>query len=153
MLPDQVVLQDLGQTDWLAGQVAAQLKPPCALLLYGDLGAGKTTFARSLIQQLTGRDEEVPSPTFTLVQHYEAADGTPIAHFDLYRLKHFDEIYELGWEDALADGMVIVEWPERLESALPRRAMKIYLSLDSLSGHRQARLEGFAPERNRDERY
>jgi tRNA threonylcarbamoyl adenosine modification protein YjeE len=103
-----------------ATKLARNLKPGALLLLRGTLGSGKTVFARSLIRTLTGDASlEVPSPTFTLVQTYDSAKG-PIYHFDLYRLKSSEEIYELGWEEALSEGIVIVEWPERLEGlAIP----------------------------------
>lgn len=102
-----------GETIETARQFASRLQAPCVIGLRGNLGAGKTVFARSLIRALTNPHEEVPSPTFTLVQIYDTAKG-PLWHFDLYRLKSAEEIYELGWEDAVAQGIVLVEWPERL---------------------------------------
>jgi tRNA threonylcarbamoyladenosine biosynthesis protein TsaE len=100
-----------------------------ALCLFGDLGAGKSTLARGLIRALTTPDEEVPSPTFTLVQTYDAPSIT-IAHFDLYRLTHAAEAYEIGVEEALENGCAIIEWPERLEGDLPRDRLDIELSVD-----------------------
>jgi len=87
--------------------------------LYGNLGAGKTAFCRALIRSLM-RDNalEVPSPTYTLVQNYDGAD-MHIWHFDLYRLNHAEDIYDLGWEDALSEGLCLIEWPERLGSLKP----------------------------------
>jgi tRNA threonylcarbamoyl adenosine modification protein YjeE len=112
----------------IAENLAKQLKGGEILCLHGDLGAGKTVFARALIRALTGDPElEVPSPTFTLVQTYP--DGRfPVWHFDLYRLKDPEEIYEIGWEEALSGGVVIVEWPQRLGSHIPARRMDIHLS-------------------------
>lgn len=112
-------------TEKLARELAARLSPGDAVLLQGDLGAGKTVFARALIRALTETpDLEVPSPTFTLVQTYETPTG-PVAHFDLYRIEDAEEVYETGWEDARADGIVIVEWPERLGSLAPREAITV----------------------------
>ena len=95
-----------------ARRLAPWLKVGDVVALHGDLGAGKTAFARALIRVLAGADEEVPSPTFTLVQTYDAPMG-PIFHFDLYRIVSPDELTEIGWDEALADGLfVLVEWPE-----------------------------------------
>ncbi|MFN7709356.1 MAG: tRNA (adenosine(37)-N6)-threonylcarbamoyltransferase complex ATPase subunit type 1 TsaE [Holosporales bacterium] len=97
-----------------AETLAAELQAPQLVYLKGDLGAGKSTLARAFIQVLTSPDMEVPSPTFTLVQTYQTPKGE-VWHYDLYRLKHSEEIWELGFEDALHQGIVLVEWPERLE--------------------------------------
>lgn len=109
----------------IAAELAARLGPGDILLLRGNLGAGKTVLARALIRALCSDDTlEVPSPTFTLVQTYDTPKG-PLWHFDLYRLKDPEEIYELGWEDALAGGIVIVEWPERLGNLTPAQYLDI----------------------------
>ena len=108
-----------------AARVAATMKGGDVLLLEGDLGSGKTVFARALIRALAGDSGlEVPSPTFTLVQTYDTPRGT-VWHFDLYRLEEPEEIYEIGWEEALAGGIVVVEWPERLAGHLPANCGKI----------------------------
>ena len=102
----------------LAGLVAFALRPGDTVTLQGDLGAGKTTFARALIRSLLADpDAEVPSPTFSLVQTYQ----TPrllLAHADLYRLSDAAELTELGLDDTLARGAVLIEWPERASGAL-----------------------------------
>lgn len=101
----------------LARYLAGILLPGDAVFLDGDLGMGKSVFSRALIRAATDiPDMDVPSPTFTLVQIYET-DTAPIWHFDLYRIKTPDEIWELGWEDALQD-IILVEWPSRLGSGL-----------------------------------
>ncbi len=106
------------ETIGLAGTVAKTLRSGDVLLLEGDLGAGKSVFARALIRALSGEPElEVPSPTFTLVQTYDTRAGA-VWHFDLYRIKDSNEIWELGWEDALDGGIVLVEWPSRLEDTM-----------------------------------
>lgn len=134
---DEAALAALGQG--LAGAVQA----PKVILLQGDLGAGKTTLARAMIRHLTGNpDEEVPSPTFTLVQDYATPKGT-VHHYDLYRLKDAEEVYELGWEDAAADGIALIEWPERLGALTPRNAARITLSIVPGSATRQVHIEGF----------
>ena len=91
--------------------------------LFGTLGMGKSVLARAFIQELSGA-MEVPSPTFTLLQSYEGADFE-IYHFDLYRLKSPEEIFEIGMEDALYDGACLIEWPERMGVYLPRNMFRV----------------------------
>ena len=114
------------ETAVLARKIAFHLSPRDVILLKGDLGAGKSTFARALIQALCGDKTEVPSPTFTLVQTYEAPRFV-IWHFDLYRLKHPEEVYELGIEEAYGNGVSLIEWPERLGKNLPKGVLEIEL--------------------------
>jgi tRNA threonylcarbamoyladenosine biosynthesis protein TsaE len=107
---------------WFAGK----LRPGDVVLLCGDIGAGKTHFARALIQARLGRLEDVPSPTFTLVQTYDAGD-TEIWHADLYRLTHPDEVAELGLEAAFDTAICLIEWPDRLGCMTPARAINLTL--------------------------
>ena len=100
------------------------------IALSGDLGAGKTVFAKAFVRALTNEDEDVPSPTFTLVQIYDGyRDGEALTvwHFDLYRLKSAQEIYETGFEEALSDGVSLIEWPERAGNLLPRNRLILHL--------------------------
>ncbi len=126
------------------GEIAARLRPGDAVCLSGPLGAGKSTLARGLIRALTTPEEDVPSPTFTLVQLYAGRDF-PVAHFDLYRLKTADEAYELGLDDALDLGVVVMEWPERLGNALPsdRLAIEIALPGKGAADGRRLRATGY----------
>src|SRR4051812_45751520 len=130
-------LPDLDTTARLGASIAAGLKPGDAIALWGDLGSGKTTLARAILRAL-GVMEDVPSPTFTLVQSYDT--HPPVAHYDLYRLKNSREIAELGFEDALADGAALVEWPGRAPEYLPPDALHVRLEL--LDGIRNARVTG-----------
>jgi tRNA threonylcarbamoyladenosine biosynthesis protein TsaE len=125
-------------TEALGRAAAKALRPGDAVCLWGPLGAGKTTLARGLIRALTRPDEEIPSPTFTLVQTYEGG-AFPVAHFDLYRLSGPDEAEELGLDDALDDGAAIIEWPERLGARLPPDRLDISLTMEG--DGRRARLE------------
>jgi len=106
------LLPDAEATIRLGEAIAPLLAPGEAVLLYGPLGMGKSTLARGLIRALTRPDEDVPSPTFTLVQFYES--DPPIAHFDLYRLTRTEEAFEVGLDEALDEGCALIEWPERL---------------------------------------
>ena len=94
--------------------------------LYGTLGMGKSVLARAFIQELTTA-KEVPSPTFTLMQIYEAPDFE-IYHFDLYRVKNPDEIFEIGVEEAMYDGVCLIEWPQRMENYLPRNVVRLNIT-------------------------
>jgi len=140
-------LADGEATEALARAIAAVLRPGDVVLLAGPLGSGKTTFARALIRALPGpagedrSGEEVPSPTFTLVQIYERRPA-PVWHFDLYRLSDPEEVWELGWEEALGEAVVLVEWPERLGRLAPPEALR--LTLSHAGEGRLARLEGGA---------
>lgn len=148
MAAAELILPDEGATAALGARIAAVLRPGDLVTLSGPLGAGKSVLARALVRALTSPDEEVPSPTFTLIQLYDGR-GFPLAHLDLYRLKRPEEAWELGLEDALADGAAVVEWPERLEGDLPADRLSVTLATDAdaadpaAAGRRLARVEGF----------
>jgi tRNA threonylcarbamoyl adenosine modification protein YjeE len=135
----EIVLADEAATAALGARIAAALQPGDVVALAGDLGAGKTTLARAMLRAM-GAGEDVPSPTFTLVQHYEAP-RLNIDHFDLYRLKDESEIEQLGLEDALQSGAALIEWPERALARLPRNALHIELEIAGAKS-RRARLSG-----------
>lgn len=112
-----------------ARDFAITLRPRDVVLLQGDLGLGKSVFSRGVIRALTGDDHlDVPSPTFTLVQTYDTQQGE-IYHFDLYRLKSPEELYEIGWEDALSGGILLIEWPDKLEYLKPKTFIKVDLKM------------------------
>ena len=114
-------LADEAATAALARRIAAVCRAGDVIALDGDFGAGKTTFARAFIRAHCTAADEVPSPTFTLVQIYPAAEegGATVYHFDLFRLQTADEAIDLGIEDAFAEGVSLIEWPERLSTLLP----------------------------------
>lgn len=135
-----MTLKDETATHALAARVAYYLAPGDVLALSGDLGAGKTTLARGILHAL-GVKERVPSPTFTLVQSYETS-GLTVHHFDLYRVDKPSDLTELGFDDALEKGAVLVEWPER---GLPQEAARdaLFVSLTVRDrGLREARISG-----------
>jgi tRNA threonylcarbamoyl adenosine modification protein YjeE len=114
---------DLVRLDILASRLAPILKAGDVIALSGPLGAGKTTFARALLSRLGGGEDEVPSPTFALMQRYET-DRLVMTHCDFYRLEPGD-LGELGLDDALAEGAALIEWPERAETWLPADRLDI----------------------------
>lgn len=114
------------ETARLAAALAKKLQPGDTILLIGDVGAGKTHFARALIQSLLDMPEDVPSPTFTLVQSYQTA-AAMIWHADLYRLTSTHEIEELGLTEAFHDAICLVEWPDRLGELAPVDALSVSL--------------------------
>jgi tRNA threonylcarbamoyl adenosine modification protein YjeE len=129
-------LPDESATGALAARLAALAQPGDIIALSGQLGAGKTSFARAFIRA-RGGTEAVPSPTFTLVQLYDLPGGT-VWHFDLYRLRHAEEAWELGIEDAFRDGISLIEWPERLDDLLPAKALCIALTYGPIPTARRA---------------
>lgn len=127
-------LPDEAATARLADEVAELIRPGDLVTLSGELGAGKTTFARALIRRLTGDPElEAPSPTFLLVQVYDGIEA-PVVHADLYRLQKPEELDELGFDDAADGAFVIVEWPERGGSRLSQDRLDLSFALDPESG-------------------
>ena len=135
-----VTLSDETATAELGARIARGLEPGDAVLLKGDLGAGKTTLARAILRAL-GVEGHVPSPTFTLVQAYQAQD-LPVFHYDLYRIENPRELAELGIDDALDDGVLLVEWPERgFPQRLAADALTVTLTQGSAST-REAHISG-----------
>jgi hypothetical protein len=125
---------DAASTLALAAAQAAWLEPGDFVALSGDLGAGKTLFARGLIRALTEEPRlEAPSPTFTLMQVYDAPRG-PVVHADFYRLRGAMELENLGWDEAISDAVALVEWPERIPEALPADRLEITIRFDSAHG-------------------
>lgn len=131
--PIRLSLPNETDTQKLAGRIAPQLQKGDVLLLEGPIGAGKSAFCRALIRARLGRLEDVPSPTFTLVQTYDDAAGD-IWHCDLYRLSDPDELFELGLEDAFEDAICLIEWPDRLGDAAPADALRLQFAAHD-AGH------------------
>lgn len=152
----ELALPDLAATQRLARALAQRAVLGDVIALHGDLGCGKTTFARAYINALptsgddqgASQQEEVPSPTFTLVQIYERRPA-PVWHFDLYRIEHAEEVYELGIEEAFAHGISLIEWPVRLGPLLPSERLDLELIFADSSEARRARLRGHGAWRQR----
>jgi tRNA threonylcarbamoyladenosine biosynthesis protein TsaE len=142
-VPFTFAANDTEATAALAQKLAGICETGDCIMLRGDLGTGKTTFARAFIQSLTGTPEEIVSPTFTLVQTYAGAEKT-VWHFDLYRLKSSQELAEIGMEQALQEGISLIEWPELARHLLPHDALDIHITYGSESSHRLFTLQGNA---------
>ena len=132
-----------------ASQIGAILEPGDTILLSGPVGAGKSFFSRALIRARTGTTEDIPSPTFTLVQTYPHHAGD-IWHCDLYRLGSTDEVIELGLDEAFETAICLIEWPDRLGAEAPKNALHLTFAATD-HGHTvraafskawQARLDG-----------
>lgn len=138
-------LDGLAATAALAADLARLARPGDVIGLSGDLGTGKTSFARAFINaraRASGTEVgEVPSPTFTLVQTYDLP-GVTIWHFDLYRLERPEDAYELGIEDAFAGGLSLIEWPERAAALLPADRLELEFSFSESPDRRHVRLVG-----------
>lgn len=114
----QYVINSQDEMVSLGRDISKTLKPNDVIAMYGDLGSGKTFLARAIIRAICGEDVVVSSPTFNILQTY-AVSNYSIYHYDLYRLRFQEEIYELGIEDALNRNITIIEWPEIIDGILP----------------------------------
>lgn len=137
----RIIVQDEVGTNRLSALLAKLARPGDIFALWGDLGVGKTAFARAFINELTNHVEEVPSPTFTLVQMYDTLKGA-VYHLDMYRLEQPDDALELGVEDAFADGICLIEWPDRLGPWLPHDRLDVTLESGDGAGTRHIGISG-----------
>lgn len=143
-LSAEIALPSPEATARLAAWLAPRLRAGDTMLIDGPIGAGKTHFCRALIQArlaALGQSEDVPSPSYTLVQIYEAGDCA-IWHVDLYRLSGAGDLSELGLDEAFATAICLVEWPDRLGRDAPATALR--MSLAPVAGDEDARLARFA---------
>ncbi len=138
-------LPDPGATERLGARLAALAGPGDVIGLSGTLGMGKTALARAFVTALFERfelePEEIPSPTFTLVQLYEFPSFT-VYHFDLYRLERPEDVYELAIEEAFTDGVSLIEWPEKIAALLPSDRLDVLLRQGREENARVAELAG-----------
>jgi tRNA threonylcarbamoyladenosine biosynthesis protein TsaE len=149
-------LPNLAATNAFGRRLAKLLRRGDVLALNGGLGVGKTTLARAIVEGLSPDSEDVPSPTFTLVQTYPVTlEGGPaeLWHFDLYRLDRPDQVYELGIEEALAEAVSLIEWPELAAGLLPKERLltiELQITQEQAGGEtRRALIEGGAAWRDR----
>jgi tRNA threonylcarbamoyl adenosine modification protein YjeE len=147
-----LTVDDEAGTARLAEDIAVILAPGDVIALEGDLGSGKTAFARAMLRAIADDDGlEVPSPTFTLAQVYDLA-GLPLTHFDLYRLGDRSELAEIGFHDAAIHGAVLVEWPDRAGGDLPATALTVSICETDAATGRRFVLRGDARWRGRLDR-
>ena len=125
-LPLEDVVTEEALATW-AARFSATLQPGDVVCLYGDLGAGKTSYVRACLTAMTGQNIDVPSPTFTLCQIYDAPKGE-VHHYDLYRIKSVEEIIELGLIEHMSSVITFIEWPQLIEAHLPTSTYRITLT-------------------------
>lgn len=138
----EFILEDAQATHALGARIAVAMKRGDVVCLSGGLGAGKTTLARGAVAAWTeGAETDVPSPTYTLVQTYQGPKGE-LWHMDLYRLKHAEEAFELGLEEAFSEAACLIEWPERLGGALPADRLELELHVAGAGRRAHATAKG-----------
>ena len=125
----EIKIQDLGQIKKAAREFVGQLGEHTVFAFYGKMGAGKTTFIKSICEEL-GVKDVITSPTFAIVNEYTAQpDGQTIYHFDFYRIKKLEEVYDMGYEDYFYSGsLCFIEWPELIEELLPDDAVRVNIA-------------------------
>lgn len=124
----KITISSLDANNEAAKQFVAAMGSNRVFAFYGKMGAGKTTFIKALCTEL-GVDDVITSPTFAIVNEYTAGDGSPIYHFDFYRIKKLDEVYDMGYEDYFYNGgLCLIEWPELIESLLPEDAVEVHIA-------------------------
>ena len=124
----EIKINDLEHIREAARQFIDAMGDQHVFAFYGHMGAGKTTFIKAICEEL-GVDDVVTSPTFAIVNEYTAADSIPIYHFDFYRIKKLEEVYDMGYEDYFyGDGLCFIEWPEMMEELLPEGATKVQIA-------------------------
>jgi tRNA threonylcarbamoyladenosine biosynthesis protein TsaE len=120
----EIRIQDLEQINEAAKQFVAQIGDHKVFAFYGSMGAGKTTFIKAVCEEL-GVEDVITSPTFAIINEYTGQEGT-IYHFDFYRIKKLEEVYDMGYEDYFYSGaLCFIEWPELIEEVLPEDAVKV----------------------------
>ncbi len=127
----QIRIESLDAIGMAAQQFINNIGQGRIIAFYGSMGAGKTTFIKALCQQL-GVEDVITSPTFAIVNEYTDGKGNPIYHFDFYRIKRIEEVYDMGYEDYFYSGnLCLLEWPELIEDILPNDAIRVKISVDN----------------------
>ena len=123
----EIIIQDLEHINEAAQQFIENIGDHTVFAFYGKMGAGKTTFIKAICEAL-GVDDVITSPTFAIVNEFTAEDG-PVYHFDFYRIKKLEEVYDMGFEDYFYSGaLCLIEWPELIEEVLPEDTVKVSIT-------------------------
>ncbi|MGE4282118.1 MAG: tRNA (adenosine(37)-N6)-threonylcarbamoyltransferase complex ATPase subunit type 1 TsaE [Clostridia bacterium] len=136
------------ETEQIAYKIGVQLEPGCVVCLGGDLGAGKTAFTKGLVKAY-GIEEDVTSPTFTIVNEYDG--NVPVYHFDVYRIHDVDEMFEIGFEEYIyGEGISVIEWAENIKEILPQVYLKVSIKkdLDKSENFREIIIEAIGDKYN-----
>ena len=124
----EIQIQDLEHIREAARQFIAAMGDRKVFAFYGSMGAGKTTFVKAVCEEL-GVEDVITSPTFAIINEYQSRDGDTIYHFDFYRIKKLEEVYDMGYEDYFYSGaLCFIEWPELIEDLLPEDAVKVSIT-------------------------
>lgn len=136
----KISIQDLDHIHEAAKTFVEHMQPGRVYAFYGKMGAGKTTFIKAICDEL-GVDDVVNSPTFAIVNEYTSGKGEPIYHFDFYRIKNLEEVFDMGYEDYFYSGnLCLLEWPELIESILPEDAITVKIAVEE-DGSRTVEIE------------
>ncbi len=124
----KISIQNISCIEDAAREFLRQTQGVTVYAFYGRMGVGKTTFI-SAVCSVLGVGDEVASPTFTIVNEYRASDGTPVFHFDFYRIERLSEVLDIGYEEYLdGGGICLIEWPEKIEALLPEDALRVSIT-------------------------
>lgn len=135
----EIKIQDLAHIHDAAKEFIKAMGNDTIFAFYGEMGAGKTTFIKAICEEL-GVKDVITSPTFAIVNEYTDGNGNPIYHFDFYRIKKLDEVYDMGFDDYIDSGnLCLMEWPELIEDILPEEAKKVTITVEE-DGSRTVRI-------------
>ena len=124
----KIEIKDIEHIEEAAREFVAQIGDHRVIAFYGKMGAGKTTFIKAVCEVL-GVDDVITSPTFAIVNEYSTGEGSPIFHFDFYRIKKLEEVYDMGYEDYFYSGaLCFIEWPELIEDIMPDDAVRVSIT-------------------------
>ncbi len=124
----EIIIKDIEHIREAAREFIENIGEARVFAFYGKMGAGKTTFVKAICEEL-GVDDVITSPTFAIVNEYTAAEGDSIFHFDFYRIKRLEEVYDMGYEDYFYSGaLCFIEWPELIEEILPDDAVRVSIA-------------------------